>query len=58
VLLDTNGRILAYLQGSPSVDLNRYLGRSMGINGSRLHRPDLQMDVFLVDSVSPVQLRR
>ena len=58
VLLDTNGRILAYLQGGASVDLNRYLGHSMGINGSRIHRPDLQMNVFLVESLSPIQLRR
>ncbi len=57
VLLAPNGRILAYLQGAAGVNLNQHLGKQMGIEGLRLHRPELQMNVFLVQSLEPVNLR-
>lgn len=57
VLLAPNGRILAHLQAAAGVNLDQHLGRPMGIEGSRLHRPDLQMNVFLVQSLEPVTLR-
>ena len=57
VLLAPNGRILAYLQAAAGVNLDQHLGRPMGIEGLRLHRPELQMNVFLVQSLEPVTLR-
>ncbi|MBT4866035.1 MAG: hypothetical protein HON53_13095 [Planctomycetaceae bacterium] len=57
VLLAPNGQILAYLQGAAGVSLDQHLGKQMGIEGLRLHRPELQMNVFLVQSLEPVKLR-
>ncbi len=57
VLLAPNGRILAYLQGGRGVNLDRYLGQAMGLNGRRWHRNDLQSDFMIVDRLTPVRLR-
>lgn len=57
VLLAPDGRMLTYLQPGPGVDLNRHVGRSMGIVGRRYHRDDWNADTLTVHSLQPVQLR-
>jgi hypothetical protein len=57
VLVAPDGRMLTYLQPSQGVDLNRYVGRSMGITGKRYHRDDWNADTLIVQSLQPVQLR-
>ncbi len=57
VLLTPKGRILAYLQGVPSVNLDQFLGQSMGLVGRRWFRRDLQSDFMIVHGVTPVRLR-
>jgi hypothetical protein len=57
VLLAPNGRILAYLQSSGTVDLDRYIGQSMGVTGARTYRTDLKADFIEVESLTPVRLR-
>ena len=63
VLLAPGGRILAYLQpdkntnGGRGINLDRYLGRAMGVYGSRSFRADLQTDFILVRDLTPVRLR-
>jgi hypothetical protein len=57
VLLAPNGRILAYLQGEPGVNLDQFAGRSAGIYGKRSFRADLQTDFILVRQLAPVQLK-
>ena len=63
VLLAPNGRILAYLQSEqrgdaqPTVNLDRFLGRAMGVVGARSFRRELQTDLIIVREVSPVKLK-
>jgi hypothetical protein len=57
VLVAPDGRMLTYLQPGPGIDLNRYVGRSMGINGRRMRRDDWNADSLTVQSLQPVQLR-
>jgi hypothetical protein len=57
VLITPEGRMLSFLQPAPGVDLNRHVGRAMGITGPRVHRDDWNADIITVRSLQPVQLR-
>lgn len=57
VLISPKGQVLSFL-GSSTVDLSRYLGRSLGLYGKRSFRTDLQTDYIEVESVTPVRLKR
>lgn len=56
VLVHPNGQRLAYLQGE-GVDLAKYVGESMGLEGVRYYRPDLKSDFMIVKSLQPVKLK-
>lgn len=56
VLVHPNGQRLAYLQGD-GVDLDKYLGESMGLEGERSYRPDLKSDFMIVKGLQPVKLK-
>ncbi len=56
VLVHPNGQRLAYLQGE-GVDLDKYLGESMGLEGERYFRQDLKSDYMVVKSLQPVKLK-
>jgi uncharacterized protein YgiM (DUF1202 family) len=56
VLLAPNGRILAYLYPDRGVNLDTYVGQSMGIVGPRAYRPELQTDLIVVRRMIPVRL--
>ena len=56
VLVHPNGQRLAYLQGE-GVDLSKYVGESMGLEGERYYRPDLKSDFMVVKSLQPVKLK-
>lgn len=56
VLVHPNGQRLAYLQGD-GVDLDKYLGESMGLEGERTYRPDLKADFMVVKGLQPVKLK-
>ena len=58
VLITPDGRLLAYLQAVPGVDLDRYVGRSFGLNGPRAFRPDLNADFITVRRLTAVRLSR
>lgn len=58
VLLAPDGRLLAYLVAEPGIDLDRYVGREMGLVGDRGHRAELGTDLLRVRSLSPVRLKR
>jgi hypothetical protein len=57
VLLAPDGRLLAYLQASPGINLDRFLGQSMGLIGPRQFRRDLNTDFLVVRQLTPVRLR-
>ena len=57
VLIAPDGRMLSYLTASPGVDLNRHVGKAMGIIGPRVHRNDWNADTITVRSLQPVQLK-
>lgn len=57
VLVAPNGRLLAYLQADQGVDLNSYVGQSMGVGGRRWYRADLRGDFILVRSLTAVRLK-
>ncbi|MBC7821760.1 MAG: hypothetical protein IAG10_33150 [Planctomycetaceae bacterium] len=56
VLQHPNGQRLAYLQGD-GVDLAKYVGESMGLEGERFYRPDLKSDFMVVKALQPVKLK-
>lgn len=56
VLMHPNGQRLAYLYGD-GVDLDKYLGESMGLEGERAYRPELKSDLLIVKSLQPVNLK-
>ncbi len=56
VLLHPNGQRLAYLQGE-GIDLDKYLGEAMGLEGERYFRKDLKSDYMVVKSLQPVKLK-
>ncbi len=57
VLTAPNGRMLAYLQPAPGVDLKPYVGQSMGVIGQRSYRQELQAELIVVRSLQPVRLK-
>ncbi|MDA1018393.1 MAG: hypothetical protein O3A00_28550, partial [Planctomycetota bacterium] len=57
VLLTPQGRILAYLS-SNQINLDQFVGKSVGIQGRRGFRRDLQMDMIEVTNAIPVRLRQ
>src|SRR5690606_28403539 len=57
VLLSPEGRILAFAQPAPGVDLRPWLGHAVGVSGPRGFQPQLQADVIEVQSLQPVNLR-
>ena len=57
VLIAPDGRMLSFLTAEPGVDLNRHVGRAMGIIGQRVHRNDWNADAITVRSLQPVQLK-
>ena len=56
VLLAPNGRVLTYLQAGPGINLDNYLGRSMGLTGPRSFRHELNTDFMVVRRLTPVHL--
>jgi len=57
VLIAPNGRFLAFLQGGPGVNLDRFVGRPMGLYGARSHRADMRADFIVVHRMMPVRLQ-
>jgi hypothetical protein len=57
VLATPGGRLLAYLQPAPGVDLNPYVGQPMGVVGHRSYRQELQSELIVVRSLQPVRLK-
>ncbi|MEX0702757.1 MAG: SH3 domain-containing protein [Planctomycetales bacterium] len=57
-LVAPNGRILAYLQAEPGIDLDRHVGHELGLYGERGYRSDLGTDLLRVRGLVPVRLKR
>jgi hypothetical protein len=57
VLIAPNGRFLAFLQAGPGVNLDRFVGRPMGLYGARTRRADMRADFIVVQSMMPVRLQ-
>jgi hypothetical protein len=56
VLLAPNGRVLSYLDAPAGLDLDAYVGQSVGIFGPRQPRHDLRADLIVVHGLMPVRL--
>ena len=52
------GRLLAILQVDRTIQLDRYVGQSMGFVGERSFDPRLGTDLLVVKRMMPVQLGR
>jgi hypothetical protein len=57
VLVTPQGNLLAYLQAGPGLNLDAYLGQSLGVIGQRTHDPRLRADRIVVRQVTPVRLQ-
>jgi hypothetical protein len=57
VLVSPDGRILAYLEAVQGINLDQYLGQSLGLTGQRTHDPRLGADRIVVRRLAPVQLK-
>ena len=58
VMIAPDGKILAYLTATKGIDLDKHLGRAMGINGPRNHRAEWHTDHIRVEQLTPVRLRQ
>lgn len=56
VIAAPDRRILCYLDSEPGIDLDRYVGQSMGLNGPRSYDPRLRADRMRVQKLTPVRL--
>lgn len=56
VLLAPEGRVLAYLQPAPGVNLEQWVRRPAGVVGTRSFRPELKADLIVVKGLTPVRL--
>lgn len=57
VLIAPDGRVLAYLHPEMGINLDQYVGQSMGVMGRRSFRPELRADLIIVRGATPVRLR-
>lgn len=57
MLIAPDGRLLAYLEPAPGIDLGQAQNQSLGIIGERGYRDTLKTDVIVVRGFQPVQLR-
>lgn len=58
VIAAPDRRILCYLESEPGIDLEKYLGQSMGLNGPRSYDPRLRADRMRVQKATPVRLSK
>ncbi|QDU81407.1 hypothetical protein Pla110_31480 [Polystyrenella longa] len=58
VLVSPEGKIISYVQPRGELNLDEYVGQSMGIQGDVDYRPDLNRHVLVIDRMMPVQLTR
>jgi hypothetical protein len=56
VLLNTSGRVLAYLVPAPGMNLEAWIGRAAGVDGPRVPNPELKSDLITVNRLTPVRL--
>jgi uncharacterized protein YraI len=56
-LVSPDGRLLAYLSAGQGVQLDPYVGQSMGVIGQRSHNARLRSDIIVVEKLLPVQLQ-
>lgn len=57
ILVAPDGRLLAYLEPAPGIDLAQAQNQALGIIGERGFRDELQTDVITVRGFQPVALR-
>ena len=58
VLVSRQGQLLSYIVPAANIDLRQFVGRSVGLLGTRMPRPDLQADLIEVRGMLPVRLRK
>ena len=58
VIAAPDRRILCYLDAAPGINLQQYVGQSMGLMGQRGYDPRLRADRMRVESLTPVRLAR
>jgi hypothetical protein len=58
ILVAPDGRLLAYLQAGHGIDLDAWLGQSVGLVGPRTHQPQIQADLIQVTGLTPVRLQQ
>jgi hypothetical protein len=58
ILTSPSGQVLAHLKATDGVDLEPYVGQSVGLHGSRWFEQQIQTDYIEVSGLEPVQLRR
>jgi uncharacterized protein YraI len=56
-LVSPQGRLLTYLSPGRGVQLDQYVGQSMGVIGQRSHNARLRADIVIVEKLLPVQLQ-
>lgn len=58
VLTTPSGRVLAHLQPDEGVDLESYVGKEVGLHGSRWYKDEIQSDYIEVSGLESVRIRR
>lgn len=58
LLTSPTGKVLAHLKADDSVDLEKYVGRSVGLRGSRWFDPEIKGDYIEVSELEEVRIRQ
>lgn len=56
VLVGPHGHVIAFLQARRGINLDRFVGRPVDVQGQRMRRPDLRSDFIVVHGIRPVQM--
>jgi hypothetical protein len=57
-LLAPSGKVMAYIVPGPGLNLEPWVGRSVGVTGSRVPHPELKADLITVIRLAPVRLSK
>ncbi|QDT66045.1 hypothetical protein [Calycomorphotria hydatis] len=57
VLIKPDGSVVAFLKEQPGIELGRYIGQSMGVDGQMFTHPDIPTPMIVVRQLTPVAIK-
>ncbi|QDT39166.1 hypothetical protein [Stratiformator vulcanicus] len=57
VLVGPDGKAVSYLKDQPGIDLERFIGKAMGVDGKRFSNPQFPIPMIAVERLTPVAMK-